>query len=211
MRLGNFLGEAINNNVNISDKADRDWSWFEYGRYADLTSMVNFRCDFDQDGVCRHYLHHKEVDWKGEKRTKKGIEALSICCCGGCRSTVGHLNCLPKSMGTLEDIARLFDEKTGFWRLGVGCILPRKYRSLTCLFHRCNVPFRKDHPFLVLEGMMHTWWIKKQSNCEHTPPKMFQKYSWDDRRQRWVPYEKLWDMMNTEFEKDKRRRKRKSR
>jgi hypothetical protein len=211
MRLENFLKKVIKRNINISNEASRNWSWFEYNRYAELTSMVDFRCDFDQDGICRHYLHHKEVDWEGKKRTKKGIEALSVCCCRGCRDTIGHLNCLPNSTSILEDIAYLFDEKTGFWRLGVGCILPRKYRSHTCLFHRCNVPFRKNHPFLILESMMDTWWLRKQSDSYyHVPPKMFQEHSWGGKKHRWVSYGALLDLMNTEFEKDKRRRKRKS-
>ena len=209
MRLENFLRKAVENNINISSEAARDWSWYEYNRHAELTSMVDFKCNFDQDGVCRHYLHHKEVDWKGKKRTKKSIEALSVCCCGGCRDTVGYLKYLPNNINTLESIANLFDERTGFWRLGVGCILPRKYRSHTCLFHRCSVAFRKNHPFLILEGMMHAWWVRKQSNYDHTPPKTF-TYYYSSERHRWVPYEKLWDMMNTEFEKGKRRKKRKS-
>lgn len=83
-----------------------------------LTSLINYDCQFDEKGLCKQ---------------NKGTKNI-MCCCGGCRSSIGFLREL-----FYKDIplyAELFDEDTGFWRKD-GCALPRDLRSPLCLRYNC--------------------------------------------------------------------------
>jgi hypothetical protein len=159
MRLGDFLKEVLGyRGVVISNITDLGWSWGARQKYAELTSLVDFGCDFDEDGVCKIY-QDQNLGLKGGKARKEKIEKVSRCCCGGCRASCGYLGSLPNDANVLRRIAGLFDEKTGFWRLGKGCVLPREYRSNTCLFYMCRRDPSKSkvgYPFELLRDMMRT-------------------------------------------------------
>lgn len=88
----------------------------------EATSAINYDCQF-KDGKC-----------------KSNVSSYNPrCCCQGCAGALGYLrgglNKIP--LGSDKEILPLFSEKTGFWRKGKGCILPRKYRSVVCLSFNC--------------------------------------------------------------------------
>ena len=59
-------------------------------------------------------------------------------CCRHCADEVGHFRKSdPFPVGILGPGAKLFDEQNGFWR-PTGCVLPRMFRSTTCLRERCG-------------------------------------------------------------------------
>ncbi len=111
-------------------------------RLANLTKYINYGCNFTPEGKCK-YSGNKE------------------CCCHECYSYSGYLR-LSDGIGvTCEKInwpqltyytSRF--KKTGFWREGKGCCLPRKYRSTTCLVHNCA---REIPPWdnVVLKSLLH--------------------------------------------------------
>lgn len=97
---------------------------------AELTKDIDYGCGFDAEGVCqrnrdRNYL--QGIDTSPLRRKQ--------CCCGQCSSSVGYLGQI--TFDLVDKYAELFDEKTGFWREGVGCVLSRQLRSATCLRHYC--------------------------------------------------------------------------
>ena len=97
----------------------------------EFTQHINYGCDF-KDGKCKSY---KDSTYDDAPR----------CCCHGCASCSAyiyqHKDYNKFSPEAKEMFLKLFDEQLGFWREGKGCILPRKYRSLTCLSHNCsNIP-----------------------------------------------------------------------
>jgi hypothetical protein len=93
-----------------------------------VSDNIDFKCDF-KDGVCktRSGAHTNNF-------TVYSME-VTMCCCGDCRIRFGYLDLILK-----EDVAmyaRHFNEKTGFWRKGKGCILKPSMRSRTCIFYSC--------------------------------------------------------------------------
>lgn len=202
MRLKDFLEEVLmRESISIGDRAELDWNWYEYTRYAELTSMVDFQCGFSESGVCKKYR-------LSGKPNKAQTERASVCCCSGCRGSIGHMRCLPNHLGVLRKIAELFDEKTGFWRSGKGCVLPRKHRSLTCLFYRCDTKLGRGHPLYHLERMMNTWW-KRDQYGNLGPPKMLEK-CYEDGKWPWIRYENLLDMFKKQARKEKQKKKKES-
>ena len=104
-------------------------SWSVYQRYAALTEFVDYKCDFDKStGVCKTCKNFEKF---GRKSNDKA------CCCKGCASNVGYFKYIPANWGVLKLLAKNYSKTKGFWREGVGCILPRKYRSMLCLGHQC--------------------------------------------------------------------------
>lgn len=89
---------------------------------AILSGFLKFPCDFNlKNGKCA-----------GHRDTEE-------CCCSNCKSAVGHFRRRwPNNIEELKGYAEHFDIKTGFWRKGTGCILPRGKRSLTCAFFVCE-------------------------------------------------------------------------
>lgn len=85
-----------------------------------VSGYIPFPCEFDKDGQCNG----------------KGVSKDHMCCCGGCKDSVGYLNIVPES--DIPFYAKWYTGKTGFWRKGKGCILPREYRSSTCLTFYCD-------------------------------------------------------------------------
>jgi hypothetical protein len=113
-------------------------NWRTYRMLADLTKYVHYGCDFTELG-CKAYRikSKKELEKLREEGKKRGRPYWrEMCCCGGCRGAFGYLHHFP--IEGLTTIARCFHYKTGFWREGKGCVLPRKYRSYTCLNYACG-------------------------------------------------------------------------
>jgi len=64
------------------------------------------------------------------------------CCCGHCATSYGYLHL---NFYNNEEYKKLkkyykkfFDEKLGFYKEGIGCVLERKYRSYICNFYVCS-------------------------------------------------------------------------
>lgn len=206
MRLSDFLVRAVKQHVIISNVTNLGWSWNDRKKHADLTSLVDFGCNFDEDGVCVLYRKNKYGP-KGGKVAKATIRKLSQCCCAGCHYSVGYLDALPGQIDTLGYIAKIFDSRTGFWRADKGCVLPRQYRSNTCLFHMCNRGGhnKKASPLDLLRGMMYTK-TTFDHRAEHTTfPKRFRGSGFEYNLHRWVPYERMKEMLIEENKKKKRK------
>lgn len=179
MRLEDFLLKAIRHGVIISSITDKGWAWGAQKRYAELTSLIDFECNFDEAGICKVYQPRKTGP-KGGKRSKALLHDLSKCCCRGCWRRVGYLKALPNHTSELSDIAELFNEETGFWRSGKGCVLPREYRSNTCLFHMCRrkpSKSRPGDPLELLRDMMRTPCEPDYLHKYSKYPKTFRSYS----------------------------------
>ncbi|NIU84559.1 MAG: hypothetical protein GWN31_12000 [Candidatus Thorarchaeota archaeon] len=140
--------------------------WEEIFRIKELTALIDFGCNF-QYGFCQRErdrfhkakkqfvsdverLQTAEKEWE-INRLKSDIAWRKhdiykfkkdkhnyMCCCGGCAGSVGHADTFPKDVRYLEEMASYFNTETGYWRKGKGCILPRKYRSRTCLSYHCS-------------------------------------------------------------------------
>ena len=91
----------------------------EYQRIAELTNYIRYDCG----------IVSGKISCKGGKNISRG------CCCDRCAGTLGYRKSI--SQEEIPLLAEHFDGKTGYWRSGKGCILPRKHRSITCLTHRC--------------------------------------------------------------------------
>ena len=75
-------------------------------------------CKFDDEGRCDRFRNG-------------GVQ----CMCKDCNLFCGFIR-----FTTEKDLimyAELYDEKTGFFRKGKGCVLPREYRSGICLSYYC--------------------------------------------------------------------------
>lgn len=140
--------------------------WEEIFRIKELTALIDFGCNF-QYGFCQRErdrfhkakkrfvsdverLQTAEKEWEINRLKsdiawrKRDIYKFKkdkhnyMCCCGGCAGSVGHADTFPKDTRYLEEMASYFNAETGYWRKGKGCILPRKYRSVTCLLYNCS-------------------------------------------------------------------------
>lgn len=109
----------------ISFTAPCNISWIFRQEIAEMTKDIDYICGFDSGGLCKTMRKDNSINLK--------------CCCINCHNTFGYLMAIPASEdGSIErEIINLFDETDGFWRKRKGCILPRKYRSLTCLSYMC--------------------------------------------------------------------------
>jgi hypothetical protein len=87
-----------------------------------LSASLDFGCRFDKNGKC-----NSNPEW---------VDNHPACCCRDCFRSAGYLDTVLE-----EDIvkySRKFSIKTGFWRKGKGCILPRKMRSAVCVAFSCK-------------------------------------------------------------------------
>jgi hypothetical protein len=94
-----------------------------------MTEYLPYQCDFDKKGDCRE-TRKKDSHWKNYygKNNK--------CCCVSCASEIGYIKMIPQR--AISKYAECFDSKTGFWKEGEGCRLPRELRSDTCLRYSCS-------------------------------------------------------------------------
>ena len=130
--------------IRFSDKiGPHDIPWEYWYKLAVLTEHINFDCKFNFTGICKRY--------QGELHRKSGRRS----CCDSCRSAKGFFNILPDQVDILDLIASYFDKEYGFWRSGVGCILPRKYRSAVCLAAHCTMDLTHSEKLLmgIIDGI----------------------------------------------------------
>lgn len=114
----------------VSKTPDFGETWEERETIAEKTAKIDFGCDFEGN-TCRAMR-----------------ENVRGCCCQSCNSRHGYLEKIKPS--AFNEILSLFDRVWGFWRPGVGCILPRKWQSPTCLFYACfSFMKKKDRQDLV--------------------------------------------------------------
>lgn len=92
-----------------------------YRELAKRTENVDYDCDF-KNGICR-----------GKVLGRNG-------CCMHCASTFGYWEKEDRGLDeeTVKAMAEFYDSDKGFLRDGCGCILPREYRSPTCLYIFCS-------------------------------------------------------------------------
>lgn len=110
------------------DIMTRRVSWRFIREARKLAGEIDFDkiCQFDKNGFCSR-----------ENNGRRGDSRTAMCCCESCRRTVGYLNQIPKDVDTIKMYARNFNDRTGFWRKGKGCVLPREYRSRICVKYIC--------------------------------------------------------------------------
>ncbi len=89
-----------------------------------VTGYIDMGCDFE-DGLC--------VKERANKAPHK-----ESCCCYSCAGAQGYLNGQVLTDEQFKICSESYDSVTGFWRPSVGCILPRKHRSPTCVFYACQ-------------------------------------------------------------------------
>jgi len=119
-----------------SRERDRPYScvsWAQWAEFAEFTRTVDFGCNFDCKGGCSGTRVGEWVD-RGEKGTRG--------CCRDCARSHGYLDNLPPGAGS--EVRALYDEDKGFWREGIGCILPPGYRSGICLTYTCYARNRRS-------------------------------------------------------------------
>ena len=105
---------------------DTDMTWEQYHQLAELTGEVDFKCDFDEKGQCRGLRERSPGMWRSAPQ----------CCCQDCPMTVGYHNNISEDQAKV--MKKRWSKKTGFWRKGKGCTLPRMYRSPICLTYDCR-------------------------------------------------------------------------
>jgi hypothetical protein len=88
-------------------------------KFNELTQLIDYHCKF-VNGLCK--------EWRKEQNPDP------MCCCSCCREHFGYINFI--AFHNLDNICNSFDNKHGFWT-PLGCSLPRKWRSSTCLAHNC--------------------------------------------------------------------------
>lgn len=152
MRTDKFIRLCLKRGKNLSDIANFSWNdepgrllWRDRALLADLTKLIDYKCQFTTLGCKRHKITRKQkkktleiMERGGNMRSGESFAWGIMCCCGGCVSSLGHSRGFPNCLHHLKKIAGYFDESWGFWRLEKGCVLPRKYRSPTCLRHNCG-------------------------------------------------------------------------
>src|ERR1700730_4162842 len=101
----------------VSVAPDFGETWEEREAIAEKAAKIDFGCEFNGN-TCR-----------AMRETYRG------CCCQSCNSRHGYLEKIKPS--AFNEFLSLFDRVWGFWRPGVGCILPRKWQSPTSVFYAC--------------------------------------------------------------------------
>ena len=105
-----------------SDIKDLEFFWSIKMLFHDLTQYIDYNCRFNSEGICI--------------RRQRYTNPQPYNCCGGCASTAGHNRHVPPEE-TLRELYPYFNKRSGFWRAGVGCTLPRRLRSRVCVLHHC--------------------------------------------------------------------------
>lgn len=105
-------------NALLSDRVEaygkKHFSWEEWREVAQKTSDINYGCS-----NCKNRTFDKRA------------------CCKSCAINLGYHSAV--EIGEHRDmLIDYFDPINGYWRENVGCIIPRKYRSPTCLAYSCD-------------------------------------------------------------------------
>ena len=138
---------------------------------VELTEKLNFKCEFDDRGICK------------SKRNSNYLsdEEAAKCCCHGCRACVGFIYELPNDMRLIKRYARHFDAKTGFWRPGKGCVLPRSMRHKTCVTYNCDYnACRSDAEDALMQS------IRKGKEFAVTVERYQSEYTWPETLKQWL-------------------------
>ena len=127
----NFIKKA--NKLNLMWDNTKDSLQSENGLRAHMilaleTENIDFKCNINKKGLCRYYTTNK-------------------CCCHSCLNSIGHYYKIPKSF--LKILVPLWSDVDGFWEYGIGCKIPRKYRSGICLAHSCTELTNKDKTIIL--------------------------------------------------------------
>jgi len=129
MKVGDFLEIFIEQPaIRTISRKTNGWDYRTYMGLAGLTSYLKFDCDFNEKGLCK------------ARRDKvfRGNPKAPMCCCYNCRGCVGYIRNIPSNTEIIKFYADSFSDETGFWRKGIGCNLPREYRSQICLSYNCD-------------------------------------------------------------------------
>lgn len=145
MNLKEFRKRVKDRDIKVSSKSHGKLEWSEWYRLAEMTNKIYFGCDFNRSGQC--------IKLKEDLKTNPN--ASEMCCCSQCADYLGYLKFIQNKAEVLNEISSLFNPKTGFWRKGSGCSLPRKYRSPTCLGYRCSVS--KRHSMTGVKSILITF------------------------------------------------------
>lgn len=113
MDTGHFLSLCVEKGISIVPSNDKNLD-----QYKKLTEHFNYPCDFNEEGVC-------------------SARSNSKCCCSNCTLDVGYFKKIRSATKRVDEYASKFDKTYGFWKPGVGCILPRELRSTTCTAFIC--------------------------------------------------------------------------
>lgn len=95
---------------------DFSYNWEKIEHLKSLTRHIDYGCKF-KNGKC-------QGEWESPS-----------CCCEDCKRNIGFLKMIRED--DIDYYTERFDEKTGFWRQGKGCILDRNKRSVTCISYTC--------------------------------------------------------------------------
>lgn len=114
--------------LRFSDSSYGKLPWEDWYKLTGMTNSINYGCYFHGGGACVRTRREKQA----------GNTSNKMCCCNLCANNMGYLDFVQNDPKVLDRIADHFKPKIGFWREGKGCILPRKYRSTTCLGYRCE-------------------------------------------------------------------------
>ena len=143
MEIQKFVMLILSKSLTIS-RRHRKVTFDVYRQLASLTKYINYGCKFDKYGSCY--------------RRSTPLKRPAMNCCGGCFNNIGYLRIFPsgnywmprgedrlkhlkvyaKHFSDKKVMAGNLDRRLGFWRPGKGCVLPRAYRSSTCLNYACQ-------------------------------------------------------------------------
>lgn len=119
-----------------------DWTWRKRKKRMSRTSDIAYRCDFI-DGSCKQERENiandqiqSQIATQENRKNKPYITHSEMACCAGCAHAVGYFDAVEDTDVPL--LISLYNPKTGYWRSGKGCILPRDIRSNICLTHNCG-------------------------------------------------------------------------
>lgn len=110
----------------VNDKARN--AVYSLERFKVILGHIDYGCNF-VGGKCVFRREHPKSTFG------RGVR----CCCIGCADSCGHYSG-PYDLLSKKAVAfltRRFSKTKGFWRSGVGCIVPRKWRSATCVSYNC--------------------------------------------------------------------------
>lgn len=133
MKTDEFIRLCIYRGISISSTNGHDWDLYNWRRFAKLTALVDYGCNF-KGGKCKN-------------NGNGGIRSNGMGCCVGCERSFGYLRNIPVDWECIVKMARLFNKKTGFWRKSKGCVLPIELRSDICLGYICTSA-RPNYPGL---------------------------------------------------------------
>jgi len=149
--------------------------------YPNTNPKLTFRDERERKEVT------KCIDYGCELCAHKNSQAkrAKFRCCTNCASNFGYQGESVMNLQKIKLLMRSYDKKLGFWREGKGCILPREYRSITCLAFGCYLResmrsdlreylHGKDVPVQLSLPLNKAW--------QHTPCDLVSKLDYEGKR-----------------------------